>query len=852
VTYHGWRVLQLGLTATVTGGDNSYSLGVPGTATEAITVGSYTLKYRWRSNGGALGFTGANPTDNLSSFSSRGPRRDGLMKPDLTAPGQIVGSARSSNQPADANFDDPSNLYTFNQGTSMATPVVAGCAALLLQQKPSADWSEIRNALTGTATKDTYTGNAANNDWGHGKTDVYRAMVSLVNPASLGATQRTLLAYDDWAADAGVTVSAGSRRAVRISPTLSGQLTTILYHISGTSAVTGPVNFELWTNMTDSPGALIPGAQVSFAVNRQSGNAWNSIDFTATNTQVTAGTDYWLVVYQTANENFSFRSDNSLTTNPVVRSKFWNGATWANSTNGDYRIRAIVTQKDNSIVWNGATWLGGTPASTLNAAIMGAYPNGVAGQGTFAVNNLIVHQGHTLTLGASQSVTVEGGLQNDGSVVVQTNGALVQTSATNLNTGSGTLTAQRALTKANAGYNYISAPVSGQSMGSVTGGAPYPNNRFRYDPTQATVSARWILHSGNLLPGTGYTFVSGAGNNTLAFTGPANNGDVAVALTGQASNRFNLVGNPYPSPISLTALFTGNNNVATGISGSAWLWDDNDNNTGTGNYVVSNGVTPTTQVAVGQGFFVLANSNSGTLTFRNSYRATGTPTFYRNEGAEMERLQLVVRGPLDRDELWVAFGKDFTLGFDRGYDAQKLEGATNLSVAAIMENERMAVVALPETGGKRFELPLTLYVRNAGTYTLVANELEGPVRQPLFVEDRATGEFYLLRPGHQHTLTLQAGNYRDRFYLRSSAEVVGAQLGQTTGAYSFGHDLFIETSQTAQVTVFCSLGTKVQQFDQVQPGSLRRLSVAVPSAGVYVVRVATPEGTHEQRVWLEP
>jgi hypothetical protein len=557
------------------------------------------------------------------------------------------------------------------------------------------------------------------------------------------------------------------------------------------------------------------------------------------------------VAYQTAAETFSVRGDNSLTTSPIVRSKFWNGASWINSTVGDLRIRAIVTQKDNSIVWNGATWLGGTPASTLNAAIMGAYPNGVAGQGTFSVNNLIVHQGHVLTLGAGQSVTVAGGLQNQGSVVVQANGALVQTSATNQNAGTGTLTAQRGLTKPNAGYNFISAPVSGQSIGSITAGAPFPNNRFRFDPTQATPSARWVLHSGNLDPGVGYTFVSGAGSNTLAFTGPANNADVAVALTGTATSRFNLVGNPYPSPVSLPALLTGNNDATTGISGSAWLWDDNDNNTGTGSYVVSNGVTPTTQVAVGQGFFVLANSNSGTLTFRNSYRATGSPTFYRNEGLEMERLQLTIRGGQDRDELWVAFSKDFTEGFDRGYDAQKLDGATNLSIAAVVDNERMAVVALPKTGGKRFELPLTLFVRQGGTFTFATSELDDPVRQPLFIEDRATGEYYLLRPGHQHTLTLQAGNYRDRFYLRSSAEVVGAQPGQTIGAYSFGQDLFIETSQTAQVTVFCSLGTKVQQYDQVQPGGLRRLSVAVPSAGVYVVRVATPAGTHEQRVWLE-
>ena len=122
----------------------------PGTAKNCITVGAaesvrsqggYQRAYGslWPDNYSSAPLKGDMPSDNandVAAFSSRGPTRDGRVKPDLVAPGTNILSTRSSAvQSANPGWGawNASPRYMFNGGTSMATPLAAGAAALVRQ-----------------------------------------------------------------------------------------------------------------------------------------------------------------------------------------------------------------------------------------------------------------------------------------------------------------------------------------------------------------------------------------------------------------------------------------------------------------------------------------------------------------------------------------------------------------------------------------------------------------------------------------------------------------------------------------------------------------------------------------------
>jgi subtilisin family serine protease len=120
--------------------------------------------------------SGANPGDVIAGFSSRGPTQEKEVKPDVVAPGVDVLSSGYST----GAFPAPFVGFGSASGTSMATPHVAGAAALLLQLHPSWTPAMVKSALMSTATEDVFATTARTTragvlDRGAGRIDLTQA-----------------------------------------------------------------------------------------------------------------------------------------------------------------------------------------------------------------------------------------------------------------------------------------------------------------------------------------------------------------------------------------------------------------------------------------------------------------------------------------------------------------------------------------------------------------------------------------------------------------------------------------------------------------------------------------------------
>jgi len=162
-----WNAGIVVVAAAGNGGSSSPSITDPGNDPMVITAGSDSDKT-----------TLALSDDSVSSFSSSGPTVDGFAKPDVIAPGRSVVSSRSPGSAIDlANPNSEiGDSYAKASGTSFATGIVSGAAALVLSRMPILTPNQVKYRVVSTARPATATATPAG---GAGVVDAFAATMSI-------------------------------------------------------------------------------------------------------------------------------------------------------------------------------------------------------------------------------------------------------------------------------------------------------------------------------------------------------------------------------------------------------------------------------------------------------------------------------------------------------------------------------------------------------------------------------------------------------------------------------------------------------------------------------------------------
>ena len=580
-------------------------------------------------------------------------------------------------------------------------------------------------------------------------------------------------------------------RGVCFTPTSIVTQPADLYTCSNTNAVfsirmnacDAASNYKYnWQSNTASD---FSGTTIDLGTGSVSGT--NNVKSTYTVSSVTSSTPrYYRCV-------ITYMGQHVLTSNIVTLTvdKKWTGITstdWNDATN--WTPSGVPTSSDCIVI----------PSGTTNSPII---------SGNAFANNLTINSSASLQVNSGIALEVQDFVKTDGTLTMNTTSSLVQINSI-ANSGSGSMIYKRNVTGLN-GYDYVywSSPVNssganGQLLNSIYA-SPVQGYKYKWDPTATNTNGtqgNWISASGDyMIPGKGYivrtSSLYGLTNQTInaAFTGVPNNGTISLpiyrgSLSGLNDN-YNLLGNPYPSSISIIKFLQNN----TSINGNVSLWKHSNAPTSSvspfyqnflynyyNDYITVNGTgasnssTTPYYIGAGQGFYVSMSEDpvtdyaslTGSITFLNSMRdKTYDNSIFYKSSSEKNRIWLdLLDSNNNPTRTLIGYVDNATNDADRMYDAETTMGTAN-KIYSVINNKPYIIQGKSLPFDTNDQVPLGITIASSGAYKIAINEVDGLFEQgqSIFLEDKLLNTIYDLRQA-PYAFTSASGTFNDRFVLR--------------------------------------------------------------------------------------
>jgi len=444
-----------------------------------------------------------------------------------------------------------------------------------------------------------------------------------------------------------------------------------------------------------------------------------------------------------------------------------------------------VTTTLGTCTWDGSAWSNTTgPTVSIAAIIEGAYDTST--YGGFTAKAVTINTGGSLTVNSGDTVTIVNSLTNSltaAAVVVENNANLLQNGSSNQNSGSITVKRYSSALK-RQDYTLWSSPVAGQQLQSFSPGT-LSNRFYTYDTstnqyaavttpsaTNFATATGYLIRMPNVYPTTATVWTDGA------FVGVPNSGDYNFTMVdGGSGLRFNLVGNPYPSPID-AADFVGNTTNATNTTGTLYFWRKTNNAaspsycTWTTGGFVSNGEAevydPNGVIQTGQGFFVEGTGSGTTVAFNNTMRTDNHANQFFRTSSEVERHRIWLNAT-GADGLFsqtmVGYMSDATNGYDATIDGKYINDGS-IALTSLIDATPYAIQGRSMPFDAADIVPMQFKAATAGTFSIAIDHVDGLFNgsQDIYLRDTQTGMDHDLKAS-AYTFSSEAGTFDTRFKL---------------------------------------------------------------------------------------
>jgi len=519
---------------------------------------------------------------------------------------------------------------------------------------------------------------------------------------------------------------------------------------------------------------------------------------------------------------------------------------------------------------DGGIWDNGVPNSAFSEAVISHDVLVTADAQLFKAE---VQTGTTLNIQTGVTLDVCQ-VDNSGTVTVESTGSLLQQTATDQNTGSGTYNVRRSSGTLNddTRFQYWSSPVQSTTMGTVFTGSNTVD--FYYFDEGTTNNWASQASGGTMTPGRGYITTGTIGISDAAeirtFPGTVNNADVSLTTSNVSSGESILAGNPYPSAIRSSTFVTDN----TGINGTLWFWNhftaesggvniDSDYATwtSTGSTSGNGATTPDDYVQSCQAFFVEAISSNPTITFNNDQRVSGNNTqFFKQEPqTDKHRVWLALTNDSnDFNQILIGFLPQATDGADRLYDGKKYKAHPRLAFYSLIDSVDYCIQGLNvPTYLEEKVIPLGVDAWITGSHTIFIDSLDNwPKDYSIHLIDGLNQTSQDLREDPTYTFQVdQAGEIRDRFAIAVMNHTVQDTIIQDTtitntneiaaeeriNVFVANHELVVNSESKAlkQITMHDLSGRLIFQKEL----SGHQIRISQTHRGVAIVSVTLADDT---------
>jgi hypothetical protein len=569
-------------------------------------------------------------------------------------------------------------------------------------------------------------------------------------------------------------------------------------------------------------------------------------------------------------------------TGTVTASKNWAGTTSDWNTASNWNPVGVPTALDCVVI----------PNTAIDPIISGTSYNAYA-------YSLTVLNGGVLQVNASNAITVTDivNVVTGGSFNISNTASLIQT---NNVSNTGAITIQRDTQPMYLfDYTYWGTPVTFASNFTLGMLSPntLPDKYFSWIPTVGNSFGNWFFESTATIMNPIKGYIARAPQTfsftptvfvpfTATFIGTPNNGDIFCPIyhgtlgAGNNNDKYNLLGNPYPSAVDAQAFLTDPDNTPI-IDGTIYFWTHNSepstsyvdpfygdfvinytdsdyaswNSLGAvgsrGTAALSGGTVPNGLIGTGQGFFTKSTGTAASgnpVVFKNYMRSGNNTQFFRtsNSAPEKHRVWLNLLSQSGSfNQILIGYINDATTGWDRNYDGVRFTANNSIAFYSVIPDKDLVIQGRPTPFSEEDRVPLGFKSTLQENFSLRLDHFDGLFdSQNIYIEDTFLNVIHDLKQS-PYVFTSDIGTFNERLILRYTDTTLSTSefdAASNVIALIYQKNLLVEAAQYIQNVDVYDVSGKLINTYLPKNKSMKISESFIFAEGVYLVKIKLENG----------